>query len=109
MRERLKGDTVHYTSKSMFYDDLVLMCRNALLYNNKGTDYHRCVRPNLAAHLVWWCANTKSRPHDKASAFCKNLHLRGYEVVYVGTGDNIRRPSPECVSPFPSLHRRRVL
>lgn len=41
IRKRLDGPVVHYTSKAMLQDDLELMCRNAMLYNDKGTEYHR--------------------------------------------------------------------
>lgn len=41
IRKRLDGPTVHYNSKDMLYDDLVLMCRNAMLYNDTGTVYYR--------------------------------------------------------------------
>ncbi|CBJ48482.1 conserved unknown protein [Ectocarpus siliculosus] len=41
IRKRLDGPVVHYTSKAMLQDDLELMCRNAMLYNDEGTEYHR--------------------------------------------------------------------
>ncbi|CAM9407118.1 unnamed protein product, partial [Hapterophycus canaliculatus] len=41
IRSRLDGPTVHYTNGEMLQDDLVLMCRNAMLYNEEGDHYHR--------------------------------------------------------------------
>ncbi|CAM9784796.1 unnamed protein product [Ascophyllum nodosum] len=41
IRERLNAAIVHYTCKEMLYDDLVLMCQNAMLYFHKNTDFYR--------------------------------------------------------------------
>ncbi|CAN0548147.1 unnamed protein product, partial [Laminaria digitata] len=41
IRNRLDGDVVHYTSAAMLHDDMVLMCRNAMLFNAKDTDFYR--------------------------------------------------------------------
>ncbi|CAM9282394.1 unnamed protein product [Ectocarpus sp. 8 AP-2014] len=41
IRKRLDGPVVHYTNKAMLQDDLELMCRNAMLYNDEETEYHR--------------------------------------------------------------------
>lgn len=32
---------LHYTSCEMLHDDLCLMCRNAMAYNDEGTDFYR--------------------------------------------------------------------
>lgn len=41
IQNRLDGDVVHYTSVDMLHDDMVLMCRNAMLFNDKDTDFYR--------------------------------------------------------------------
>ncbi|CAM9689935.1 unnamed protein product [Sphacelaria rigidula] len=46
IRDRLDYDT-HYNSKSMLYDDLVLMCKNAMLYNRPDTAYYSAAQELL--------------------------------------------------------------
>ncbi|CAM9174341.1 unnamed protein product [Pylaiella littoralis] len=47
IRKRLDGPTVHYNNEDMLHDDLVLMCRNAMLYNDEGTVYYRAAEDVL--------------------------------------------------------------
>lgn len=54
IRKRLDGPVVHYTSKAMLQDDLELMCRNAMLYNDEGTEYYRYKWVDVLAEDGWF-------------------------------------------------------
>lgn len=43
IRKRLDGAELRYTTVDMLHDDLRLMCGNALLYNDAGTEVYRWV------------------------------------------------------------------
>ena len=63
IRNRLDGNIVHYTSIAMLHNDMVLMCRNAMLFNAKDTAFYRCSReeetflwfPLVCFGLLWFC------------------------------------------------------
>lgn len=41
IRQRLDGAVLHYISSKMLHGDLCLMCRNAMVYNDQGTEVYR--------------------------------------------------------------------
>jgi len=41
IRKSLDGADLRYASGDMLHDDLRLMCRNAMLYNDGGTEVYR--------------------------------------------------------------------
>ena len=99
IRKRLDGAVLHYTSSEMLRDDLCLMCRNAMAYNDEGTEFYRYggyVGSGRSERSTEKVKQVGFRPPINVSLFSSHLAPRG--------GSRHQPRSQKASSTFVILH-----